>query len=433
MSSGGSPLARRLGVFDATMIVMGGVVGSGIFINPYVVAQLAQDPVRILGAWILGGVIALAGGFLYAELAERRPQLNGQYAYLRDAYHPAVAFLYGWVLLLVIQTGGMAAVAITFARYFLNFTGIAWSDAVVASATLAVLTIVNCFGVKSGANVQSALMVLKILAIGALVVCGAVLGDSRGAVAMAGAAGGFSLSEFGAAMTPVLFAYSGWQTASFVAAEMQDPKRDLRRAMILGVIGVVTLYVSINCVYLWILGSGGLAATKTPASEVMERILGSAGSRFTAVAITISTLGFLSQGMLTAPRVYFSMAEDRLFFSQVARVSERTQAPVAAIVLQGVFASIIAFVGGYEKILSYVVSVDFFFIGLTGASVLIFRRKDGVARNPLAALFFVAVSWWVVASTILHDPASSGIGLAILAAGLPAYQYWRKTSKKLPD
>ncbi len=415
------------------MIVMGGVVGSGIFINPYVVAQLAQDPVRILGAWILGGLIALAGGFLYAELAERRPQLNGQYAYLRDAYHPSVAFLYGWVLLLVIQTGGMAAVAITFARYFLNFTGIAWSDAAVASSMLAALTVVNCLGVKAGASVQSALMVLKILAIAALVVCGALLGDSRGAVGASNAVDGFSLTAFGAAMTPVLFAYGGWQTASFVAAEMRDPKRDLRRAMILGVIGVVTLYVSINCVYLWVLGPGGLAATKTPASEVMERILGRAGSQFTAIAITVSTLGFLSQGMLTAPRVYFSMAEDKLFFSQVARVSQRTQAPVAAIVLQGVCATVIALVGGYEKILSYVVSVDFFFIGLTGASVLVFRRKDGASRNPLVALLFVTVSWWVVASTIVHDPASSGIGLAILAAGLPAYLYWSRTSKKLSD
>lgn len=415
------------------MIVMGGVVGSGIFINPYVVAQLAQDPVRILGAWILGGLIALAGGFLYAELAERRPQLNGQYAYLRDAYHPSVAFLYGWVLLLVIQTGGMAAVAITFARYFLNFTGIAWSDAAVASSMLAALTVVNCLGVKAGASVQSALMVLKILAIAALVVCGALLGDSRGAVGASNAVDGFSLTAFGAAMTPVLFAYGGWQTASFVAAEMRDPKRDLRRAMILGVIGVVTLYVSINCVYLWVLGPGGLAATKTPASEVMERILGRTGSQFTAIAITVSTLGFLSQGMLTAPRVYFSMAEDKLFFSQVARVSQRTQAPVAAIVLQGVCATVIALVGGYEKILSYVVSVDFFFIGLTGASVLVFRRKDGASRNPLVALLFVTVSWWVVASTIVHDPASSGIGLAILAAGLPAYLYWSRTSKKLSD
>ncbi len=429
--SSAAALARRLGVFDATMIVMGGVIGSGIFINPYVVAELVPDPVQILGAWIFGGLIALAGGFLYAELAEQKPELNGQYAYLRDAYHPAVAFLYGWVLLLVIQTGGMAAVAITFARYFLNLTGLGWNDSLAAAGTLTALTAINCLGVKAGASVQSALMVMKILAIGGLVVCGLAFGSSAGSIAGPAAAAGFHPATFGAAMTPVLFAYGGWQTASFVAAEMKNPKRDLRRAMILGVIGVVTLYVSINFVYLWVLGPGGLGVSKTPASAVMERILGATGSRLTAVAITVSTLGFLSQGMLTAPRVYFSMAADGLFFPQVARISASTQAPVAAIVLQGIFAAIIATVGGYEKILSYVVSVDFFFIGLTAASLLIFRRRQGAtatagSKNPLLILFFVAASWWVVGSTILHAPAASGIGLAILAAGLPAYWYWSR-------
>jgi APA family basic amino acid/polyamine antiporter len=421
-------LARRLGVFDATMIVMGGVVGSGIFINPYVVARLVPDPVQILGAWIFGGLIALAGGFLYAELAERRPQFNGQYAYLRDAYHPAVAFLYGWVLLLVIQTGGMAAVAVTFARYFLSLTGLGWNDSAVAAAMLAVLTLVNCLGVKAGATVQSVLMVLKIVAISGLVICGLLFG-SRGSFPSIRM--DFNFQIFGAAMTPVLFAYGGWQTASFVAAEMKDPKRDLRRAMILGVIGVVALYVSINCIYLWILGPIGLAQSQTPASTVMEKILGSTGARLTAVAITISTLGFLSQAMLTAPRVYFSMAADGLFFRQVARVSESTQAPVAAIVLQGIFAAIIAMSGGYEQILSYVVPVDFFFIGLTAASVLVFRKRDDrrVTRNPLVAIAFVLASWWIVVSTIRASPVESGVGLGILAAGLPAYWFWRSRSR----
>jgi basic amino acid/polyamine antiporter, APA family len=430
--SGGLQLARRLGVFDATMIVMGGVVGSGIFINPYVVAGLVRDPAQILGAWIFGGLIALAGGFLYAELAARRPLLNGQYAYLREAFHPAVAFLYGWVLLLVIQTGGMAAVAITFARYFLNITSLDWKDSLVAAMVLMLLTLVNCLGVKAGATVQSALMVLKIVAIAVLVICGFALGSSNQAVAAQESAS-FELTRFGAAMTPVLFAYGGWQTASFVAAEMRDPSRDLRRAMILGVIGVVVLYVSINVVYLWILGAQGLADSKTPASTVMERVMGINGARFTALAITVSTLGFLSQGMLTAPRVYFSMAADGLFFRQIAQVSAKSQAPVAAILLQGFFAAVIATVGGYEKILSYVVSVDFFFIGLTAASLIVFRRRDDSASLAQAALllFFVTASWWVVASTVLHDPVSSGMGILILAAGLPAYWFWSSRTPRI--
>src|SRR6202789_1893512 len=165
-------LARRLGLFDATMLVMGGIVGSGIFMNPYVVAQQVHTPLLILGAWAAGGAVALAGAFVYAELAARRPQVGGQYAYLREAFHPAVAFVYGWVLLLVTQTGGMAAVAVTFSRYFLEITNTPIPEGAVAAAALALLTVVNCFGVRAGSTVQNALMVLKIVAIAALVLAG---------------------------------------------------------------------------------------------------------------------------------------------------------------------------------------------------------------------------------------------------------------------
>src|SRR5579864_1679925 len=162
---GSSGLAARLGLFDATMIVMGGIVGSGIFINPYVVARQVHTPALILGAWAIGGLIALAGSFIYAELAASMPRVGGQYAYIREAYHPALAFLYGWVLLLVIQTGGMAAVAVTFAKYFLELTGLHLSEALIASLALGLFTFINCLGVRAGSTVQSALMVLKILAI----------------------------------------------------------------------------------------------------------------------------------------------------------------------------------------------------------------------------------------------------------------------------
>src|ERR1700679_1610547 len=165
-------LARRLGLFDATMLVMGGIVGSGIFMNPYVVAQQVHTPLLILGAWAAGGAVALAGAFVYAELAARKPQVGGQYAYLREAFHPSVAFVYGWVLLLVTQTGGMAAVAVTFSRYFLEITNTPIPEGAVAAAALALLTVVNCFGVRAGSTVQNALMVLKIVAIAALVLAG---------------------------------------------------------------------------------------------------------------------------------------------------------------------------------------------------------------------------------------------------------------------
>ena len=201
-----SPLARKLGLFDGVMIVMGGVIGSGIFINPYVVARRVHTDAQILGAWLLGGLIALAGGFIYAELAARRPLLQGQYAYLRDAYHPSVAFLYGWGLLLVTQTGGMAAVAVTFARYFLKLTGLNWADGAVAAGTLAVLTLVNCIGDRAGSNVQSVLMVLKGAAIAGLVVCGLYFPPIAHTASTTAVDTSFNLGNFGAAMTPVIFA-----------------------------------------------------------------------------------------------------------------------------------------------------------------------------------------------------------------------------------
>ncbi|HEY3739493.1 MAG TPA: amino acid permease, partial [Bryobacteraceae bacterium] len=220
-ASDASPLARKLGLFDGVMIVMGGVIGSGIFINPYVVARRVHTPAQILGAWLFGGLIALAGGFIYAELAARRPMLQGQYAYLRDAYHPGVAFLYGWGLLLVTQTGGMAAVAVTFAKYFLQLTGLPWADGLVGAGTLAILTLINCLGVRAGSNVQSLLMVLKGAAIAGLVVCGLYFPPIVHTASTEVIDTSFSLGSFGAAMTPVLFAYGGWQTASFMAGEMR--------------------------------------------------------------------------------------------------------------------------------------------------------------------------------------------------------------------
>src|SRR5205085_3795696 len=202
---------------------MGGIIGAGIFVNPAEVARSVHTPLLIVGAWVLGGLIALAAAFVYAELAVRRPEVGGQYAYLRDAYGPMPAFLYGWSLLLVIQSGGMAAVAITFARYFGDLVHAGVSDSVVAVTTLAILTLINCFGVRSGSNVQSGLMVLKIVAISALVLIGWFVAPAGGGGAIAPAAGLSSLSTLaavGAAMTPVMFSYGGWQTASFVAGEM---------------------------------------------------------------------------------------------------------------------------------------------------------------------------------------------------------------------
>ncbi len=407
------------------MIVMGGIVGSGIFVTPHVVARTVAAPWQIVGAWVAGGVIALAGAFVYAELAARRPALGGQYAHLRDAFHPLIAFVYGWALLLVIQTGGMAAVAVTFARYLREASGLALSEPLLAALALAFVVVANVLGVRSGSSVQNGLMVVKIVAILALV--GAGLFWVAPAVpasppAPAGS-GGLGLA-FLAALTPVMFSYGGWQTASFVAEEMRDPRRDLARGLVFGVLGVIALYVGVSLACVRALGAGGLASEPAPASAVMRLAFGEMGATIIAVGIAVSALGFLAQSMLTAPRVYFAMAEDGLFFRRVAWVHPGSQAPVVAIVLQGVLALVIALSGTFEQILSYVVAVDFVFFAATAATVFVFRFRP--RGHPWTTGLFLVASLAIVLATVRQDPRGSAIGLVLMASGIPVYLLWRR-------
>jgi APA family basic amino acid/polyamine antiporter len=432
-------LARRLGLFDTTMIVMGGIIGSGIFINPYVVAQQVPSTTLILTAWAFGGLVALAGAFIYAELSSQTSVSGGQYVYLRDAFHPALAFVYGWALLLVTQTGGMAAVAVTFAKYSCalgNFEANDTITAVLASVALAILTLINCLGVRAGSTTQNILMILKLLAIAALVGFGlTVRGSPAGTVTRSTTSSpGIwnSLTAFGAALIPVQFAYGGWQTSCFVAGEVHDPKRNLPRGLLYGVLGVIAVYLSVNFVCVHALGPVGLAQTHTPASAVMQLALGETGARIIAIGIAVSTIGFLSQSMLTAPRVYFAMAEDGLFFSSLAKLN-RARVPAIAIALQGAFAIVITLSGRYEQILNYVISVDVIFFALTAATVFVFRRRRKIENeavfsipgHPLTTLFFIAACCGVAFSTIYRYPHNSAIGLGIMLTGIPVYLFWR--------
>ena len=434
-------LVRQLGLFGTTMAVMGGIIGAGIFINPYLVAQRVHTSALILGVWIVGGIIALLGGFIYAELAARLPVVGGQYAYLRDALHPAVAFLYGWVLLLVIQTGGMAAVAVTFARYFLELTHWPFSDSIIAAAALALLTAINCLGVRAGSRVQALMTLTAIAAIALLEVCSSFGATSQNTwrPALDQPLSGSLAIAFGSAMTPVLFAYGGWQTSSFLAGEVRDSTKVLPRALVLGVLGVIAVYVSVNFVYLRALGPEGLAATTTPASSVMRACLGPRGAQIIAAGISFSALGFLAQSILTAPRVYFAMARDRVFFQSVARIHPQTHVPIIAIALQGAWAIVIALTGTYAQVVNYVVAMDCIFFGLTAICLFVFRRRDAANANnipfsvpghPWTTLLFIAAEWMVVVSTFAQDPKRSFIGLGIACAGLPAYFLWRAKNKR---
>jgi len=440
LAEGRPGLVARIGLFEATLVVMGGIVGSGIFVNPSVVAQHVHSAPLILGAWVVGGVVALVGAFIYAELSERMPAVGGQYAYLREAFHPLVAFLCGWALLLVINAGGVAAVAVTFARYALELTGAPIGETALAIVTIVGLAAINCLGVRSGSLVQGVLMVLKVGALAALIVLGWLFHRPPPS-AMAAPPDG--LLAFGGAMVPVLFAYGGWQTTCFIASEVRDPRRTMPRALVAGVVTVIVLYVGVSWVCLAGLGPAGLAATETPASALMRRTLGQRGATFIALGIAISTLGFLSQSLLTMPRVYFAMAADGLFFRRVARVSRRTHAPVVAILVLAATSTAVALSGRYDQILGYVVFADWVFFGLSAASLFVLRRRRiggdlsairfPVPGHPWTTGGFVLVSALVVLSTVRAYPTNTAIGLAVLLAGLPAY--WlltRRTSVAVP-
>ena len=429
---------RQLGLFDATMIVMGGIVGAGIFANPSEVAHRVHTPFLILGVWVLGGLLALCGAFIWAELSTRLPgAAGGQYVYLREAYHPAVAFVYGWGLLLVTQTSGMAAVAVIFASYFRALTGVAWNESAMAALALLTLTGINCFSARAGSNVQNTLMLLKIGAIAALVVIGFVASGHWPEESGPLLEKPFSfdlLKNIGAAMVPVAFAYGGWQTATFVSAEIRDPRRDLSRGLLLGVSGVVLLYLAVNVACLRVLGPAGLDATTTPASDLVRMALGKNGARWIALAITISALGFLSQSMLTAPRVYYAMARDGLFFASIGKLIGKAETPVIAIILQGFAAIVIACSGTYGEILNFEVTVDFIFFGMTAAALFVLRRhrvgSDSVSYlvpgHPFTTIVFVLFCAGIVLSALIASPRNSAIALGVMLAGLPVYYFWRK-------
>jgi APA family basic amino acid/polyamine antiporter len=450
-------LARKLGLFDITMLVMGSVIGAGIFVVPHDVAALVHTPALILCAWLLGGVVTLAGSLVYADLSRRRPQVGGQYAFLREAYHPVVAFLYGWCLLWVIQSGGMASVAVVFARYFLELghliaandpgplaqalgaaAGVPMAGAGVAAVTIAGLTALNCLGVRTGSTAQNLFVVLKILAIGTLIVGGLLVigppGERPGGEAAVSAGGWEDAPALAAALVPVLFAYGGWHTTTFLAAEVCDARRNLPRGLVLGVLGVTVLYLGVNLVCVRVLGADRLAVSGSPASDILSQALGAPGAALLSAGIAVSAIGFLSQAVLTSPRVYYAMARDGLFFPSVAWIHPRTRVPILAVLLQGAFAILTSVSGTFHQILNYVMSVEMVFLALTALSLFILRRRDAaagtVARDavpghPVTTLLFTAADVAVLVALFWQFPANSAIGLGIAAAGVPVYAFWR--------
>ena len=437
-SSHSTGLARRLGLFDLTMLCMGSIIGTSIFIVPQVVAKNVDGLGWALGAWTLGGIAAIGGAFVSAELASRRPFVGGSYVYLRDAYHPAVAFMYGCCLLLVMQTGAMASVAVIFARYFNQFARAPVPEGVITTVVIGILSLVNCMGVRTGSTIQNLFMATKIVVILGLIISGWLFtGGSWAAIPLArdSAIGNWEhFSGFGAAMVSVLFCYGGWQMAAFLAGEVRKPEITVPRGLILGVISVVLLCLGVNVICVRALGPS-LTNTPTPASAVMGIVFGQRGAALIAAGIAISALGYLSQATLTSPRVYYAMAADGIFLRSVAWLHPRTRVPVVAILMQGAMAILIALSGKYHEILNYVMSVDIVFTLLVMGSIFIFRQRDRetdmlkvyrVPGHPVTTLVLMAVYAGVGISLFYRFPVNGLIGIAIAAAGIPVYYLWHR-------
>ncbi len=435
--------ARRLGLGSATLLVVGGIIGSGVFLNPAVVAQRVGTAPLTLVAWGLGAVIAILGAFIFAELGARLPAVGGGYAYLREAFGPLPAFLYGWALLLAIASGAIAAVAVTCASYLARLVGL--PDAVVrplALGLIAVVSVVNAMGVAPGVRLQNLFTIGKLAAIALLVVVG--LGGATGdapsvTLAASSAPDGLvaTLRALATALVPVLFAYGGWQQTNFVAEEMVDPRRDLPRALVLGVCIVAAAYLSANLAYLRALGVDGLAASGAPAAEAMGRIVGDVGRALIGVGIAVSTFGFLNVVVLVTPRVYQAMASDGVFFRALASLHPRTRTPVAAIALQAAWAGTLVLSGGYGDLLDWVTFADWIFFGATAATLFVFRRREPAASapapfHPWSTAGFILAALAVVVGAVLSNPGNAWRGTLMLAAGVPVYAWWRRAGAAPP-
>ncbi|WP_266158201.1 APC family permease [Dyella silvatica] len=417
MSNDSSPsYLRRLGTWDATAIVIGGVIGAGIFRSAATVAERTDSGLQLLSLWAVGGLLTLAGVLCYAELGARRPQAGGVYIYLREAFGQLPAFLFGWTMALINYPGSVAAVATTFADYFCTAIGLplAWVRPVAAGAIVFIVG-VNLFGIRAGARMQNLFTLLKLSAIVLLIVTGLVLvrGQLGSALAIDTAHPVPAWSFLGA-LLPVLFTYGGFHYLNDLAGEVHDPQRSLPRALGLGLSVVVICYVLVNLAYLVGLGHAGLAASQAPAADLMRRWFGPHGATLIAVGIACSTFGYCSIAIAGGARVLQTMGADGMFFRMAGHIEPRTRAPQVALAVLGAWAIVHAF----------------------GIATLFWYRRHfadepspyRVPFYPLLPLLFVSTVFGVIVATTIHAPGDAGMSLLLIAAGVPVYYLWRRVN-----
>jgi APA family basic amino acid/polyamine antiporter len=426
-----------LGVIDASLLVVGSIVGAGIFLVSPFVAQSVRSPAAFLAAWLLGGVVALSGALSNGELGGLFPRSGGEYVYLREAYGPLFGFLSGWTAFWIAFPGSIAALAGGFGSNLAALLGLSGGHTPVAIGVVAItaLTLVNILGLQAGKWVQNSLSTAKLLVFAILLVLGlfvhrepALLSGSMAPSAPSGdPAGGIA-----AALVPVLFAYTGWNAATYVAGEMREPTRGLARALALGTGLCVVLYLAINVAYLRAMPLSELATTSDPARVTAIRLGGHAAAQVLAPLVAVCVLSALQATVLVGPRVYHAMAADGLFFAPLARTHPKLHTPVAALAVQAVVAVVQLVSGSFDQLLTFAMFAIVAFSTLAVTAVFVLRVRKPLAFRPfrvpgypLVPALFVAVNVWVLWSVITQGAHAALIGLAIVATGVPAYALFR--------
>jgi APA family basic amino acid/polyamine antiporter len=453
-------LLRKMNLLDSTFLVIGSIVGSGIFMTTGFIAEYLPSPGFILLVWLVGGFITLSGALSFAELGAMYPQAGGQYIYLRKAYGTWAGFLYGWGFFWVIECGGIATLSVGFAEYFgyfvpqlstqtyllqLNIFNTTYSlstGQLIAVFSIVILSAVNYFGIKSGITVQNIFTFLRIGAVASLIILGLAIGKKSG-IGNVGelfpSGGVFDFRLFGLALIAVLWTYDGWYGVNCTAEEIKNPERNIPLGLILGTLSVTFFYMLINLVYILALPVDSMKGVARIGEHASTHLFGITPTLFISCTIMISIFGCLSATIIYGPRVYFAMAEDKVFFKSMAYVHPRYKVPTKAIFWQAVWASILCFSGTYQALFEYVVFALVIFFAATGLAVLVLRWKAPDVNRPYKAwgypvlpLLFVLINLAVFINTVWAQPLKSGVGLLILLAGIPAFLYWKKKAGKHP-
>jgi APA family basic amino acid/polyamine antiporter len=437
-------LKRDITLYGLTMVAIGSCIGSGIFLTPSQIAAQLRSPALILVVWALGGLITLTGALTFAELGGMFPQAGGVYVYLKEAYGPLFGFLYGWAYLLVICSGAIAALCIAFATYldFLIPLG-AGGKIIVAVLAVLCLTAVNIVRVKAAEMFATIFTGLKLLSVAAIVVAGLFWGTARPFAVSPGVEMPINMvTAFGLALIGVLWSYGGWQHATYLAGETQNPQRSVPRAMVIGGIVVTAAYLCINLAYLYLLPMNRMVASGSVAADALETILPFAGGLVAAI-IAVSVIGTAGIYTLSAPRIYYAMANDGVFFKGLAKVHERFRTPVNAILFQSAWAILlILFWGTFEDVITYVVFTDWIFFGLTAYAIFIFRTKRKDAPRPyktpwypVTPIIFIGITIVFVINTLLERPKHAWAGLIFMAAGTVVFYFFKvrpRTQRRQP-